>query len=148
MLEERLIIESSLILAKHYLDAEGAIFYKVDEHNQDALINSNINIPKQFVDKYNGILQAYDPLNVEYFLKSHDSTNLLSRSLQTKPKSEPYKIFVNQCGINEIMEIVFWKNNHAYAGIALTNPNEHKKQDYSAIQALQHILSTSIFRNR
>ena len=65
------IIEKSLILAKNYLDASGIIFYQINEDKKDAVIESDINVSKEFIHKYNGLLQDYDPLNVEYFLKSY-----------------------------------------------------------------------------
>lgn len=56
-----------------------------------------------------------------------------------------YQNFVNSCGINDILEMIFWKNNHAYAGIAVTNPDHHKKTDIESIQILQQVLEHSVF---
>lgn len=56
-----------------------------------------------------------------------------------------YKTFTADLNINEIFEVVFWKNDHAFAGIAITNPNEDKKKDLTSNQALYNILKTNIF---
>ncbi len=142
---QNLLIENSLILAKNYLDAQGAMFYWINEDKSDAFIDSNINVSKEFIHKYHNLLQDYDPLNVAYFLKSHENINLLNTCNSDNQKVSVYKRFANECGIDEILEIVFWRNNHAYAGIAVTNPNDYKKRDVNSIQALHQILGNSIF---
>ncbi len=140
------IIEKSLSLAKNYLDASGIIFYQINEDKKDAVIESDINVSKEFIHKYNGLLQDYDPLNVEYFLKSRKENNLLSAySMEAESGNGVYQNFVNSCGINDILEMIFWKNNHAYAGIAVTNPDHHKKTDIESIQILQQVLEHSVF---
>lgn len=144
-INQNAIIENSLILAKNYLDAQGAMFYWINEDKRDAFIDLNINVSKEFIYKYHNLLQDYDPLNVAYFLKSHENINLLSTCNSENQKVSVYKRFANDCGIDEILEIVFWRNNHAYAGIAVTNPNDYKKRDESSIQVLHQILGTSIF---
>ncbi|WP_347455550.1 helix-turn-helix transcriptional regulator [Acinetobacter thermotolerans] len=145
MLKEDLIIENSLLLAKNYLDAEGAMFYWVDEEQRKAKIHQNIEVPQEFIHKYHQHFQECDPLNVDYFLSSHDNMNYLNSVHNVTQKVHSYKTFAADLTINEIFEVVFWENDHAFAGIAVTNPNEEKKIDLASNKALYHILKTNIF---
>jgi len=145
MLKEDLIIENSLLLAKNYLDAQGAMFYWIDEDQRKAYINQNIEVPKEFIHKYHQYFQDYDPLNVDYFLNSHENMNLLNSIHKLDHKVQTYKNFAEDLNINEIFEIVFWENDHAFAGIAITNPNENKKKDLKSNSALYNSLKNNIF---
>lgn len=145
MLKENLIIENSLLLAKNYLDAEGAMFYWIDEDQRKAKIHHNIETPNEFIHKYHQNFQDCDPLNVDYFLKSYDNMNYLNSIPDTTLDIHRYKTFTADLNINEIFEVVFWENDHAFAGIAITNPNEDKKKDLTSNQALYNILKTNIF---
>lgn len=140
-----LIIENSLLLAKNYLDAEGAMFYWIDEDQRKAQIYQNIEVPQEFINKYHHHFQDFDPLNVDYFLNSHDNMNYLNSIPDITQKVHCYKTFAADLTINEIFEVVFWENDHAFAGIAITNPNEEKKINLTSNRALYSILKTNIF---
>ena len=104
------------------------MFYWIDEDQRKAQIHHNIEAPKEFIHKYHHHFQDCDPLNVDYFLKSHDNMNYLNSIPDTTLDIHRYKTFTADLNINEIFEVVFWENDHAFAGIAITNPNEEKKK--------------------
>ena len=145
MLSQSLVIEHALLLAKNYLDAESAMFYWIDVKQRKASIDQNIQVPQEFIEQYHQHFYDDDPLNVDYFLKSHDSMNYLNSIPNTNHHVHRYKSFASQLNINEIFEVVFWENDHAFAGIAVTNPNEEKKIDLASNQALYNMLKTNIF---
>lgn len=146
MLGQQLIIEQALLLAKNYLDAESAMFYWIDESQRKAKIEQHIQAPADFITQYHQYFYDDDPLNVDYFLKSHDAMNHLNAIPTTSQKVQRYKTFAKNLKINEIFEVVFWENEHAFAGIAVTNPHEEKKMDLASNQALYNMLKTNIFR--
>ena len=118
-------IKNALLLTKHLFSAEGVMFYWVNEQQQLANISEYINVPDDFIERYHLEMQDHDPLNVKNFLKKKDLFNSLTHCRETEQQqpTQVYENFIHSYGIEETFDILFWKNNHAYAGIGITNPH-------------------------
>lgn len=142
-----LAIHHALILTKQLFDAEGVMFYWINEYDQSAYITDSINVSDDFIDSYHRELQDIDPLNVKNFLKSKEAFNSLTecRRYQSCAELSVYENYINTFGIKETFDLLFWKNNHAYAGIGVTNPNL-KQLDQSQIKSLHYILEQNLLQ--
>lgn len=140
-------IQHALILTKHLFKADGVMFYWVNEVNQSASITEQINVPQAFIDHYHNGLQTLDPLNVKSFLRNKGSFNSLtdSRLNCSLAHYSEYEHYIHAYGIEETFDILFWKNDHAYAGIGITNP-DLKKIDKQEIEALHFMLEQNLLQ--
>ncbi|ATO18455.1 hypothetical protein BS636_01595 [Acinetobacter sp. LoGeW2-3] len=142
-----LTIHHALVLTKQLFDAEGVMFYWINEYNQSAYITDCINVSHDFIDSYHRELQDLDPLNVKNFLKSKEAFSSLTECRRHHPCTElsVYDNYIKTYGIEETFDLLFWKNNHAYAGIGVTNPNL-KQLDQSQIKSLHYILEQNLLQ--
>ena len=140
-----LAIHHALVLTKNLFDADGVMFYWVNEQQQTASITDSINISQEFIDQYHNGMQDIDPLNVKNFLKSKNTFNSLENcsNRQNQQEISVYQDYISSHGIHETFDILFWKNDHAYAGIGVTNPNL-KTIHREEIQALHFFLEQNL----
>ncbi|TCB54787.1 helix-turn-helix domain-containing protein [Acinetobacter terrae] len=140
-------IHHALILTKHMFKADGVMFYWINEEQQSASITEQINVPQSFIDHYHNEMQALDPLNVKSFLKTRGAFNSLTdcRLSSNQHQLSDYERYIRSYGIEETFDILFWKNDHAYAGIGITNPNLKKMQKVE-IEALHFMLEQNLLQ--
>lgn len=117
---ERSVIQESLALAQQVFQASGSVFYWIDSqgHLTDCI---RVGAPQHFFDEYHAGMANYDPLLARHLICKAKRVATLDHEQTMRPPAETgiYRQYLASYGFVTCAELVFWRDDEAFAGLGL-----------------------------
>jgi len=117
------------------LRASAAIFYWIDDtpEMQDAMLTG---VPAEHFARYRAGMKEFDPLNVKRLTTARKRIAMLHADRGLAPSSHfaRYRAFLRESTIVDVMDLVFWHDGFAFAGLGILKTTQDPPFDEDAMR--------------
>lgn len=109
----------AVLFAKGILEGSGTAFYEVDDNlnlNRFLLTGIPVDFHRQYVERMNQL----DPLHPKHAAGKHFAMLSIATNQCVSPDAATYRSFADQCGIVDMVEFFFRRNDKIVAGMSVS----------------------------
>lgn len=135
-------------VGRDLLHGSAAMFYWVDDRLQLGLDVELDGIPPSYPTRYLADLTHLDPLHVQKMAVRHQRVAVLYRAERQATRDiRPYNMFLEDHGVRDLIELVFWSDGMVVAGLSVMRGPDDPLFETSELQealALQRFVEFTI----